>query len=79
MHFQRCCKRVLGALRYAAEMTRFFDDRGRSFGMIRMPLTPHNIEIQHLDISTSELFVLMSDVIGLLVNVDGRLDYCGVQ
>jgi hypothetical protein len=55
---------------------RYFDDGGSSFGLTKLPITPHNIEIQHLTLQTSDAITASGDVFGLLVNdlqVQGNL------
>lgn len=47
---------------------RYFNDGQNSFGVTQLPVTPHNIAMQHLNISTSEPITTTGDVIGMLVN-----------
>ena len=47
---------------------RYFDDGGSSWGLTKLPVTPHNIELQHLTIQTWETIIGSGDVIGELIN-----------
>lgn len=47
---------------------RFFDDGGSSYGLTKLLTTPHNIELQHLNIITDEPITAPGTVFGMLVN-----------
>ncbi len=47
---------------------RYYDDGGSSWGLTKMPITPHNIELQHFNLQTFDTVVTPGDVIGELVN-----------
>lgn len=60
-------------LKYPASK-RFYDDGTSSFGMVKLPVTPHDIAIENMTIDTNDIVIDSGLVYGVLVNnvtVDG--------
>lgn len=47
---------------------RYYDDGSSSFGLVKMPITPHNVSIEHLSVNTSDPITTTGLVYGLVIN-----------
>ena len=56
----------------------YYDDGGSGFGLVRLPVTPHNIALQHMTINTASPITQTGLVYGLVINdltMPGPIDH----